>query len=215
MKLKQSLVLLALVLSIAACKKNTVQPAVVPPTPDIPTPTSPTLSRTDLSKDSIFLYAKQIYLWNDALPTYEMFNPRQFSGTTDLAAYNSEVFAISQFKINPTTGKPYEYTGGTNAKYSYIQDLTTKNPTAYVQTEKSSVDLDGNGNDLGVKLGAYGTSQTDANAFALFITAVYQNSPADKAGMIRSDRITKINGRTIGANFNNDIDFINTSFASS
>ena len=36
-------------------------------------------SRSDLTKDSIFLYAKDVYLWNDALPTYQAFNPRKFN----------------------------------------------------------------------------------------------------------------------------------------
>lgn len=214
MKFKKVLLLFVLVISITtACKKTKVEPTPLPP-PVVTPPVTPAPSRQELSLDSIFLYAKQIYLWNDALPSYEDFKPREkFANSVDLTGYNNEVYAISQFKINNSTGKPFEFTGTARAKYSYIQDITTKNPSAFVQTEKSAVDLDGNGNDLGVKLGAYGTSVTDANAFALFVTATYQNSPADKAGMIRSDRITKINGRPIGANFNNDIDFINTAFA--
>lgn len=214
MKLKQILVLSALLIGVATgCKKNKVTPAVVTPAPTTP-PITATATREELSKDSIFLYAKQVFLWNDALPTYEAFNPRQYtSGSTELANYNLELNAIVQKKINPTTGRAYEYVASGGNKYSYISDITTQNPSAFVETAKSAVDLEGNGNDLGLKLGAYGTSSTDANAYALFVTAVYQNSPADKAGMVRSNRITKVNGRTIGANFNNDRDFINTAFA--
>ncbi|MEE1943847.1 S41 family peptidase [Pedobacter sp. KR3-3] len=215
MKLKPLFILALLaVIFASSCKKTKVTPTPTPvtPTPEQP-PVTPTVSRADLTRDSIFLYAKQIYLWSDALPTYEVFNPRKYtSGSSDLANYNSELYAITQLKINPSTGKPYEASSSSgSSKYSYIQDITTKNPTAFVQTEKSSVDLEGNGNDLGVKLGAYGTSSS-TDAFALFITAVYQNSPADKAGMVRSDRVTKINGRSIGSSFASDVDFINTAF---
>jgi carboxyl-terminal processing protease len=214
MKINKLIALLIIsLITIASCKKTKVTPAPTP-TPVTPT-TSTTATRAELSKDSIYLYAQQMFLWNDVLPTYDVFNPRQYtSGSTDLANYNIELNAIVQKKINPSTGRAFEYTtsSGSN-KYSYISDKTTQNPSAFVPTEKSSVDLEGNGNDLGLKLGSYRTSNTDANAFALFATAVYQNSPAFKAGMVRSDRITKINGRTIGANFSTDVDFINTAFA--
>jgi C-terminal processing protease CtpA/Prc len=211
MKIKEILVLgMLAVTSFSACKESKV--VVDPPAPTPPTPSG---ARAELTKDSIFLYAQQVYLWNDALPSYATFNPRSYTGSTDLNAYNAELFAISQLKINPATSKPYEFRASapTAPKYSYISDKTTQNPTAVVYTERSAVDTEGNGNDLGVKLGAYGTSATDANAFALFVLAVYQNSPADKANMIRSDRITKINGRTIGANYSADASFINTAFA--
>lgn len=199
-------------MGFSACKES----KIVADVPQPPTPTTPTSgSRAELTKDSLYLYAQQVYLWNDALPSYETFNPRSYSGSTDLSAYNAELFAISQLKINPTTGKPFEYRSSSpsSPKYSYISDKTTQNPQAAIYNEQSAVDLEGNGNDLGVKLGAYGTSSTDANAFALFVMAVYQNSPADKAGMVRSDRITKINGRTIGANYSADAGFINNAFA--
>ncbi|MBC7616324.1 MAG: hypothetical protein H7202_09680 [Pedobacter sp.] len=206
MKLKQFIFLLAtLSVGFVSCKKKP------DPTPT-PIPVPPTNSRANLSRDSIFFYAKQVYLWNDALPTYDVFNPRKYTTeSTDFLNYDKELVALSQYKINPATGRPYEYyLNGTDSKYSYISDLANKNPTAYIPEKKSAVDLEGNGNDLGVKLGAYGQAGT---TFALFITAVYQNSPADKAGMVRSDRINKINGRTIGDNFTTDRDFINTSFA--
>lgn len=206
MKLKQFFPILTIaLLALASCKKKDPTPTPEPPK---------TTSRADLTRDSLFLYAKQIYLWSDALPSYETFNPRKYtSQTTDLANYEDELFAITQYKVNPTTGKPFEYfANGTDTKYSYIQDITTKNPTAYIQTQKSSVDLEGNGNDLGVKLGAYGTSST-TDAFALFITAVYQNSPADLAGMVRSNRILKINDRAVGSSYAADRDFINTAFS--
>lgn len=169
-------------------------------------------TRADLSRDSIFLYAKEIYLWSDALPSYDIFNPRKYtSASTDLLNYEKELIALTQYKINPATGFPYEYfANGADSKYSYIIDKADENPVAFVQTERSAVDLEGNGDDLGFKLGAYGNSVTNPNSFDLMITAVYQNSPADKAGLTRSNKITKINGTAIGSNFSTEKDFINT-----
>ena len=188
-----------LLFSMASCKKSDTSPS---PPPSL-------ASRADMTRDSIFYYAKQIYLWNDALPSYEVFNPRKYTfSTTDLDNYNSELFAITQLKINPLTGLPYEYYSGTRPKYSYIEDIANKNPSAYVPETKSAVDLEGNGNDLGLKLGAYGSNSN----YSLFVTAVYQNSPADKAGMIRSDKISKINGVAIGVNFDGEKNMINAAF---
>jgi carboxyl-terminal processing protease len=217
MNIKNIVVVGALaLLSFSSCKESKIV-ADVPTAPTNPTNPTPTGARAELTKDSLFLYAQQVYLWNDALPSYATFNPRSYTSSTDLNAYNAELFALTQFKIDPNTGKPYEYRTSAPGvpKYSYISDKTTQNPTGVIFNEQSAVDLEGNGNDLGLKLGAYRTSDTDANAYALFAMAVYQNSPADNAGMVRSDRITKINGRAIGTNYNGDVNFINTAFAGS
>ena len=53
------------------------------------------------------------------------------------------------------------------------------------------MDLEGNGNDFGIRPTFY--LQDNNGAFVLYVTAVYQNSPADKAGMTRSNKILKIN----------------------
>ncbi|MES2418103.1 MAG: S41 family peptidase [Bacteroidota bacterium] len=197
--MKQILLLSAFLgLGLTACKKT--------PTP---APDPPTTSRADLSRDSIFLYAKEIYLWSDALPSYETFNPRKYTTlSTDFDNYEKELIALTQYKINPTTKLPYEYfASGTDSKYSYIADKADKNPVAFAPNEKSSVDLEGNGNDFGFRLTAF--TDPNSTAYALFISAVFQNSPADKAGLIRSNRITKVNGRVLGDNYNNDVAFLN------
>ena len=203
MRFKQLIFLITLFgLGLASCKRKD-------PTPTPP----PTTGRANLSRDSIFHYAKQVYLWNDALPTYDAFNPQKFTtANTDFLNYEKELIALAQYKINPATGRAYEYyLNGADSKYSYISDIANKNPTAFIPEKKSAVDLEGNGNDFGIKLGAYGQDDI-GQEFALFVTAVYQNSPADKAGVVRSHRIYKINDRTIGASYPNDQAFINTAF---
>ena len=201
MKFRQLIVLLTVcTIGMISCKRNDPKPTPNPPSGD----------RANLTRDSIFLYAKQVYLWNDALPTYDAFNPRKYTTGTDYASYQEELFAISQLKLNPATALPYEYySNGTQSKFSYIGDLANKNPSAFVPEKQSAVDDEGNGNDFGLRLSAYGQGGT---TFALFVTAVYQNSPADKAGMVRSDRIYKVNGRAIGDNSGADLDFVNAAF---
>ncbi|MFD0941672.1 S41 family peptidase [Pedobacter boryungensis] len=207
MKIKLLVSILALsVLTITGCKKSKVTPTPDPPIVDPPVATA---TRQQLSLDSIFLYAKEIYYWNDALPTYQAFNPRSYtSATTDLANYNNELFAITRYKINPSTGKSYEYyeADPTDTKYSYIQDVTTKNPSAFVASQKSSVDLEGNGNDFGIRLGFYGSNAS----YVIYATAIYQGSPAETAGFLRGDKITKINGAEYGTNFPSQVSAIET-----
>lgn len=81
-------------------------------------------TRTEFTLDSIFLYAKQIYLWNDVLPSYSNFAPRaKYSNIKpELSAFKNELFDISQMKLNHATGKPFEIPYFNNTpKYSYLQ----------------------------------------------------------------------------------------------
>lgn len=81
-------------------------------------------TRTEFTLDSIFLYAKQIYLWNDVFPDYRTFKPREKYGNaqSEISAFRNELFDISQFKLNQVTGKPFELSTYNNLpKYSYLQ----------------------------------------------------------------------------------------------
>ncbi|SEO83575.1 Peptidase family S41 [Mucilaginibacter gossypiicola] len=98
-----------------ACKKAEV---------GLDAPVSPlTGTRTQFTLDSIYLYAKQVYLWSNSLPAYKTFDPRAkytaYASADD--AFNTEVFDISQIAINPSTTKPYELPVNAGvAKYSYL-----------------------------------------------------------------------------------------------
>lgn len=111
---------LLLIISIySSCKKE--RPIDVDED-EIVSPTTGT--RTEFTLDSIFLYAKQVYLWNDVLPGYSTFKPREkYSGTqSEISAFKNELFDITQFKINQATGKPFEISNYANVpKYSYLQ----------------------------------------------------------------------------------------------
>lgn len=83
----------------------------------------PTGTRTELTIDSLYLYAKEIYLWNESLPSYSSFAPRDRYSliTSEINALNEEIFDITQFKINEKTKMPYEFTNYGLPKYSYIE----------------------------------------------------------------------------------------------
>ena len=57
----------------------------------------------DLLKDSVYSFTAEDYLWNTSLPSNAAFNPRSYSGSTDMAALQSEVDKLSQYAINPST----------------------------------------------------------------------------------------------------------------
>lgn len=96
------------------CKKEQLPDDVLPTTG----------TRTEFILDSIYSYARQIYLWNDVLPPYAEFNPRKYAVLgTDLKVFKQEIFELSQFKINQQTGLPYEFPIFAGlAKYSFIEE---------------------------------------------------------------------------------------------
>lgn len=201
-----------LCLAVTSCKKNK-DIEISTPAPTTPVISAATGTRAQLTQDSIFLYAKQVYLWHTALPSYDAFNPRQFAGTLD--GFDQELYMLTQYSPqNPSTGLPYEYTGTAgSAKYSYIDDISTHNVIAAVKDVKSSVDLEGIGNDFGLKLGAYGAGS--ANQYSIYVQAVYQGSPADLKGLTRGAVITKINGTAYGANYDNESAAVNNALNAS
>lgn len=108
-----------ILMGTSACKKAQVS---VDDAEEIVSPVTGT--RSELTLDSIFLYAKQVYLWNDVLPSYVEFNPRQkYAGTgSDITTFRKALFDISQLKINPATAQPYELpVHFENPKYSNLQ----------------------------------------------------------------------------------------------
>ncbi|MES2826624.1 MAG: S41 family peptidase [Bacteroidota bacterium] len=190
--------ILMLSLAIAGCKKdknNTPTPTTTTPVADSRLKQTVTTNRLELSNDSLFLYAKEIYFWNESLPTYDAYEPRKYTtaGSTLLNLENnlfSLVKAAGKADYLPTAGSP---------KYSYIQDATTANPTPIVAAPnaQASVDLEGNGNDIGIY--AISPVTKDNTTYKLYISAVSDNSPAAKAGLTRGAYITSINDQSVGS----------------
>lgn len=156
-----TIVLIATILS--SCKKNN----------------SGSSASINLLKDSLFMFEKEDYLWFDAIPSYAAFNPRGYAGSSDQVALTNELTAISQLKINPATGKPYEFNSYQpgKAKYSFVDDGS------------QTASLNGVSSDYGFDAEYYALND-------LRVVDVYPGSPAALAGLKRGYQITSINGNT-------------------
>lgn len=190
---------------IVSCKKDRSIEKDVKPTP--------TNNRTELTKDSIFLYAKEVYLWNKLLPSYSSFNPRGFTASsTDLGNFENELFALTKYAINPLTNRPYEYYDNNEPKYSYIYDLVARGQLSYAPFSKASIDLNGQGNDLGYSIVPISTGV--ANNYLIYFEYTSPGSPSYLAGLRRGDYINEVNGTKIGVNYNTEVDFLRSVFNS-
>lgn len=187
-------VALLTVVALAGCKKNKTQPDAGDEFIGAHTKQTPTTNRVELSNDSIFLYAKQLYYWNTALPSYDVFLPRQYkSAGTELENYQQNLFNL----VKASNSADF-VSGSSRPKYSFIEDIQDRNPEAIaaLPNAKAAVDLEGNGNDIGI----YATSAVTADniTYKLYILAIDKNSPADLAGLTRGAYITSINNKSIG-----------------
>lgn len=115
------------VFAITFCAYACTTPSIEPDPYAITTPQ--TGSRKELTLDSIFLYANQIYLWRSNLPSYEVFNPRgKYKNISpERTAYQRALYDLTQYGRN-IAGAPYEWTPYEgHAKYSYLEDATSYN----------------------------------------------------------------------------------------
>jgi len=168
-KVLYTLILLAVIFT--SCKKNKVDGGDLSGGQG-----TSNASALDLLKDSVYAYAREEYLWYDALPDASVFNPRKYTGSSDGAALQAEIDAFTQLKKNPSTSQAYEYDAsypGT-AKYSYIDE------------GQAATSIGGTGGDLGF----YVFYQTSAD---LRVKYVLPGSPASTAGLVRGYKITAIN----------------------
>jgi C-terminal processing protease CtpA/Prc len=175
-----------------ACKKDKQSDPPPPPAEG---------TREQLTLDSLYLYAQQIYLWYDALPAYDVFKPRQYAtGGNVLNSYKRELYDLTQLKINPVTGEAYEYSGiPGHPKYSFLSEESLNGG------RKGTVDLNDKGDDFGIGLSANGT--TDVR-----IRIVHPSSAAANAGLTRGMKVLAINGTPVNANSGN---FVESSLAQS
>jgi carboxyl-terminal processing protease len=204
-KIYQFLFISAVVASSVSCRKTVDFSNTKIPANEIPPKDG---SSTDLIKDSIFLYAKQVYLWNESLPTYAVFKPRQYSSANnDYDNFTNVLFQITRYGINPKTGAPYEYNTQypTETKYSFIDDLVADGILSSINNKKSVIDTKGKGNDVGYGLSILG----DPKNYSLYVRYVSPGSPAESAGLKRGDYFNQINGFTFGTNYDSEINNLN------
>lgn len=176
MKLRIAAYAILLAAAMPACKKSNTAPTPEPP------PAAGT--RLQLSLDSLFLYAKETYLWYDALPDYTTFNPRSYAGSDELTSLEAELYKITQYKINPITDRPYEYTGNNRPKYSFMEKGNA------AQGIKGTVDLEGKGDDFGIGFTIVNNGVTNQ----LYVRLVEKGGPAAQATITRGCQVTAVNG---------------------
>ncbi|WP_051189600.1 S41 family peptidase [Daejeonella oryzae] len=170
---RNTLMISAFLMLFTACKKD---PAPAP----TPAPPVAKATRTELTKDSIFLYAKETYFWNTSLPSADVFNARSY------ADFDAELSKIRSYKIDPATGKAID-------KYSFLDDGSL------------SSQLGGVSGDYGFSANFNNGDRSD-----LRIRYSYPGSPAALANVKRGQRIIKLNGSSdVNGNSEASVNFLN------
>lgn len=170
---KLGILLLAATSIFSACRKTDQPPA----------PTAQP-SKMDLLRDSVYLYSKEVYLWSDMIPAYNVFNPRQYNGATELETAQKVMSAIKA--VQPLD------------RWSFV---TTPDVTGGLSS--------GEDKNLGffVKGATVGSGPT-----RWYVNYVYSQSSAGQANVERGWYINKINGTPVaydqaGADLLNNIFF--------
>jgi len=168
------LILIFSVAGMAACKKDKNSG-------NNPSKTDTATTKLQISQDSVYLYAKEIYYWNSFLPDYKSFDPRQYTqGSTDIDKLTAEIDAYTQLSKNPLNGNlPYEYDDFNpgSSKYSFIDDGDVNS-------------------ELNATKGDYGFNYFYNTVDDIRVSLIYAGSPAAQAGLSRGDQIIAINGST-------------------
>ena len=84
-------------------------------------------TREELTKDSIFLYAKETYLWNDALPSYEQFNPRGFANFNGILTAFATYQPLDKYSFLDD-GSLADELGGVSGDYGFAVNYNDGNP---------------------------------------------------------------------------------------
>ncbi|MEO8110139.1 MAG: S41 family peptidase [Ginsengibacter sp.] len=168
-----------------SCKKKDGMGSVTPPVDSVATP-----SKLDLLRDSIYLYTKEVYLWHEVLPSYAAFNPRKYTGTTELEAAQNEMAGIRALQPEDN-------------RHSYSFVTTTAGSNA-IQT--------GEDQDYGffIKAGSIDRVAPYDSVY-WYVEYVYKNSPSGTGGVQRGWYISKINNTNIGYD-NASVNLLNTVF---
>jgi carboxyl-terminal processing protease len=177
-------VLMMLGVLFFSCRKDDLQES-----PPVPGP----LPGAGINKipDSVFLYAQQIYYWNQQLPTYEKFDPGKYANDNSKAPLDilkEELFDITRYAVNPATQLSFEYNPFHPAATKYSTIIDTRNPAGTDNITITAASLKTLGRNYGFTLAAL-----DNNDIRLL--CVYKDSPAAVMGLKRGDRVRSINGR--------------------
>jgi len=175
-----------ILLLVYSCKKSNDSDRITPP--------NGTGTTEELLMDSVFLYSKEVYFWNDIIPAYEQFNPRQYKGSSELGSAQNVMTAI--------------------------RDLQPKDRFSFVTTLEESEEIQtGEDQDYGFFVKAASIDiEAPMDSIYWFVSYVYDQSTAGTAGVERGWIVNKINGTQLGydetsANILNNTFFGSTSTA--
>lgn len=185
MKMKTLTPVLLILLIAVSCKKNNSGP-------DSP-PANGTVEEKIM--DSVYLYSKEVYYWNDLIPSYGDFNPRQYKGSSELSSAENVMAAIRGLQEKD--------------RYSFV---TTKEESDGIQT--------GQATSFGFFVKSSSIDKVaPIDSVFWFVNYAYDQSTAGLNGVKRGWRINKINGSQINydqasVNILNEVFFGNATAAS-
>lgn len=167
---------LLLALVWASCRKDNVEPDRYN---EIPT----TGTSTEKVLDSLYMYAKEVWLWQQYLPDYGAAKMRSYANLGVPNAYNAGLYFLLSPVINPATGQPFEKPfADQHLKYSYLTD-----PIAMGKA-LSALSSNGQAEDMGFEAAQYAVNDVR-------VAYVMPGSSASARGMQRGDRILEVDGR--------------------
>lgn len=177
MKILWQLLLVSVIIMISCKKSDTSAPN--------PTPSTPT--KEDLLRDSVYLYTKEVYLWQDVIPSYDQFKPRQYKGSTELESAEKVMTAIRNLQ-------PLD-------RFSFV---ATREQSDGLQTGEDA--------DFGFFIKAASIDVVaPIDSIYWFVTYAYAQSSAGIAGVQRGWYISKIDGTPIGYD-QNSVNILNNVF---
>lgn len=133
-----------------------------------------TKNKKDKVLDSLYMYINEVWLWQKYLSGYSTLGIRKYA-TVETALYN----ILGNIK-NPTTGLPFEKKiNDKSLKYSYVIPKTRTTGKTAGSFFKENV------YGFGLNIGAVDHQVS--------VIAVVKNSPAATAGILRGNKIIKIN----------------------
>ena len=154
-----------ILLLVISCKKNN---------DDAPSHPTGNGTQEELLMDSVYLYSKEVYFWNDLIPSYEEFKPRQYKGSGELASAQNVMAAIRDHQPKD--------------RFSFV---TTLEESQAIQT--------GEDKDYGFFVKAASIDlEEPTDSIYWFVTYVYDQSTAGAAGVERGWIVNKINGTQLG-----------------
>jgi len=164
MKTKLVFLGLACLVAIFSCKKNSSDNTNTPPSQG---------TEEEKFMDSVYLYTQEVYFWNSVLPSYTLFNPRQYKGSDELTSGENVMDAVRKLESLD--------------RYSFV---TTKEESDGIQTGAST--------DYGFFIKSYSIDEAEpVDSVFWFVNYVYSQSTAGTNGVKRGWRINKINGTQI------------------